>query len=155
MSEVTSNSKMFAWRKHRGSTTPVWEEVEVPATPDDGYLVKLLASGVCHSDDALLRIEKQPPHFKEKFILGHEGCGRIAEVGAANSGKLKVGDLVALLAVPGCGESDCPECSRDLPQLCQKGTHHGIGQDGFYAPYAAVSPRAVVPLPEGKSAKII
>lgn len=49
------------------------------------------------------------------------------------------GDVVALFAVPGCGGADCDECSRDLlPQLCEKGHHAGIGQDGFYAPYAAV-----------------
>lgn len=144
-------SKMFAWRKHKGSIIPVWEEVPVPKTPADGYLVKLLASGVCHSDDALLKIEKRPPHFHEKFILGHEGCGKIVKIGENAGDELKIGDEVALLAVPGCGKDTCPECSRDLAQLCQTGTHHGIGQDGFYAPYAAVSSRAVVPLPEGES----
>ena len=63
--------------------------------------------------------------------------------------KLKLGDLVAIYAVPGCGKSDCSECGRDLAQLCQKGQHHGIGQDGSFADYVAIDQRAAVPLPKG------
>lgn len=61
------------------------------------------------------------------------------------------GDIVALHAVPGCGKPECPECSRDLSQLCESCHHSGIGQDGFYAPYAAVDLRALVLVPEGVS----
>ncbi|KAJ5951067.1 Short-chain dehydrogenase/reductase SDR [Penicillium vulpinum] len=59
------------------------------------------------------------------------------------------GDRIATIAVPGCGLDDCPECSRDLAQLCEQAHHAGIGQDGFYAPYAALDLRAVVHVPEG------
>jgi len=59
------------------------------------------------------------------------------------------GDVVALHAVPGCGEADCTECSRDLSQICEKGHHSGIGQDGFYAAYAVVDIRGLVAVPEG------
>lgn len=59
------------------------------------------------------------------------------------------GDRVALFAVPGCGDADCDECARDLPQLCERGHHAGIGQDGFYAPYAAVDVRALAHVPRG------
>jgi propanol-preferring alcohol dehydrogenase len=51
--------------------------------------------------------------------------------------------------VPGCGEKDCTECSRELQQLCAKGHHSGIGQDGFYAPYAAIDVRGAVKIPKG------
>lgn len=60
------------------------------------------------------------------------------------------GDVVALHAVPGCGESECTECSRDLPQICERGHHSGIGQDGFYAPYATLDIRGAVKVPDGK-----
>ncbi|TEA21385.1 alcohol dehydrogenase [Colletotrichum sidae] len=53
------------------------------------------------------------------------------------------------LNVPGCGLSECAECSRDLPQLCERGHHSGIGQDGFYAPYAAIDIRGLALVPEG------
>lgn len=61
------------------------------------------------------------------------------------------GDVVVLDAVPGCGSNDCPECSRDLPQLCLRCKHAGIGQDGFHAPYAAIDQRGVVRIPEGNA----
>lgn len=54
-----------------------------------------------------------------------------------------------MFAVPGCGSQTCSECSRDLPQLCPNGHHSGIGQDGFYAPYATIDVRGAVPLPSG------
>ncbi|OJJ81310.1 zinc-binding dehydrogenase [Aspergillus glaucus CBS 516.65] len=146
---MTSPSTMHAWRKHKGNPNPVWEELPVPSTPVSGFLVKLLASGVCHSDQPLLDIEDRP-HFNEKYILGHEGCGEIIEIGGqVTDQRFKLGDKVALLAVPGCGLDICTECSRDIPQLCPGSKHHGIGQDGFYAEYVAVDVRAAIPLPDG------
>lgn len=103
-------------------------------------------------------------------VQGHEGCGRIVEIGTNVENKsLKVvsslhlctwssletllldsqGDIVALHAVPGCNESSCPECSRDLSQICEKGHHSGIGQDGFYAPFATIDARGAVLIPSG------
>ncbi|KAJ5261440.1 hypothetical protein N7478_012035 [Penicillium angulare] len=121
----------------------------MPDTPPRGLLIKLLASGVCHSDQPLLDVENRPK-FNEKYILGHEGCGEIIRIGSrVKDVRFKVGDRIALLAVPGCGLDNCSECSRDLPQLCADGVHHGIGQDGFYAQYVAVDIRAAILLPSG------
>lgn len=75
---------------------------------------------------------------------------------------------MATIAVPGCGSDDCPECSRDLAQyivkykfkkrqstdmmirLCERAHHSGIGEDGFYAPYAALTTRAITLVPDSK-----
>ncbi|KAF9889919.1 hypothetical protein FE257_006791 [Aspergillus nanangensis] len=139
---------MNAWRKHKGNPKPILERVPVPETPPTGFLVKLLASGVCHSDQALLDVEDRP-QFDEKYILGHEGCGEILQIGdQVNDPSFKLGDRIALLAVPGCGEATCSECSRDLDQLCPNGKHHGIGQDGFYAEYVAIDVRGAIPVPD-------
>lgn len=55
-----------------------------------------------------------------------------------------------MLAVPGCGASDCPECSHfDVPQVCPRGHHSGIGQDGYFAPYATIDVRGAVLVPKG------
>lgn len=58
-----------------------------------------------------------------------------------------------MLAVPGCGggKDECSECSRGTPQLCMRGHHSGIGQDGFYAPYATIDVRGAVHVPKGLS----
>lgn len=111
----------------------------------------MIASGVCRSDHNLLTNENQPAWFQQEFTLGHEGCGKVIALGdqvPSNSG-LAVGDVIALLAVPGCGANDCEECSRDLPQLCQVAHHSGIGEDGFYAPYAVIDVRGAVKVPQG------
>lgn len=60
------------------------------------------------------------------------------------------GDVVALHAVPGCRSEDCPECDGDLSQICERGHHSGIGQDGFYAPYATIDIKGAIPVPPGK-----
>ncbi|OQE30796.1 hypothetical protein PENFLA_c002G05075 [Penicillium flavigenum] len=101
-------------------------------------------------DYSLLTNEKQRPWFQEKYILGHEGCGEIVQIDdQVKDAGFNVGDQIATIAVPGCGSEDCAECSRDLAQLCENGHHAGIGQDGFYAPYAALDLRAVVHVPDG------
>ncbi|KAJ5182377.1 hypothetical protein N7449_010952 [Penicillium cf. viridicatum] len=85
------------------------------------------------------------PGFK-----GHEGCGEIVQIDdQVKDAGFGVVDRVATIAVPGCGSENCAECSRDLAQLCEQAHHSGIGQDGFYAPYAALDLRAIVHVPEG------
>lgn len=56
-----------------------------------------------------------------------------------------------MFAVPGCGLEDCDDCAQGLSQLCEQGHHSGIGEDGFYAPYAAVHVRALAQVPHGVS----
>jgi propanol-preferring alcohol dehydrogenase len=111
---------------------------------------------VCRSDHNLLTNEDQPSWFQETFTLGHEGCGRIVELGSdvPSSTGFKVGDVIALLAVPGCGSPDCEECSADLAQLCTKAHRSGIGQDGFYAPYCVIDIRGAVLVPQGVSPSV-
>lgn len=59
--------------------------------------------------------------------------------------------MVSILAVAGCGQSSCAECSNDVAQICETGEHYGIGQDGSFAPYIAIKARAAVRLPKGVS----
>jgi propanol-preferring alcohol dehydrogenase len=54
-----------------------------------------------------------------------------------------------MLAVPGCGKDECEQCNQDVPQICPTGHHSGIGQDGFYAPYATIDVRGAVLVPKG------
>ncbi|KAF2095314.1 N-benzyl-3-pyrrolidinol dehydrogenase [Rhizodiscina lignyota] len=141
---------MYAWRKHNGNTKPLWDEVPVPSVPPNGYLVKVLAAGVCHSDFLLLAMEKHSPGFQDVYTLGHEGCGEVVGVGnQVNGERLKIGTKVAVYAVPGCGSIDCPQCSRGFDQLCMQGETYGLGNDGSFTSYIAAHARAVVPLPEG------
>ncbi|MGZ8688257.1 MAG: zinc-binding dehydrogenase, partial [Gaiellaceae bacterium] len=83
------------------------------APPGPGeVLVRLGASGVCHSDYNAIdgTAETRCP-----AVLGHEGAGVVEAVGDGVS-RVVVGDHVALSWAPWCGE--CAECMRDLPWLC-------------------------------------
>ncbi|KAF2092697.1 GroES-like protein [Rhizodiscina lignyota] len=144
-------STMHAWQKVFGSSEPVRNQVPVPAAPPDGLLVKIHAAGVCHSDVALLKQENRAPAFKgNAYTLGHEGCGEVVEIGSSvPADAFKVGDMVAILSVAGCGASSCGECSRDLAQICRAGEKYGITHDGAYAPYIAIKTRAATKLPDG------
>jgi Zn-dependent alcohol dehydrogenase len=75
-------------------------------------LVRLRATGVCHSDWNAVdgTAETRCP-----AVLGHEGAGVVEAVGEGVT-RVSVGDHVALSWAPACGE--CDECRRDLPQLC-------------------------------------
>ncbi|OQV01156.1 Alcohol dehydrogenase GroES-like domain-containing protein isoform 2 [Cladophialophora immunda] len=93
----------------------------------------------------------RPPHYLDKYTLGHEGCGEVVSVGPKVT-KFQPGEMVSILSVPGCGTATCRECSGGVPQICSTGEHYGIGNDGSFAPYVAIRERAAVKLPPGVSA---
>jgi Zn-dependent alcohol dehydrogenase len=83
------------------------------APPGPGeVLVRLHASGVCHSDQNAIdgTSETRCP-----AVLGHEGAGVVEAIGPGVT-RVSVGDHVALSWSPSCGQ--CAECLRELPQLC-------------------------------------
>jgi S-(hydroxymethyl)glutathione dehydrogenase / alcohol dehydrogenase len=83
------------------------------APPGPGeVLVRLHASGVCHSDQNAIdgTAETRCP-----AVLGHEGAGVVEAVGPGVE-RVTPGDHVALSWAPSCGV--CEECLRGLPQLC-------------------------------------
>ena len=88
------------------------QELDLAPPHANEVLVRLHASGVCHSDYNAIdgTAETRCP-----AVLGHEGAGVIESVGPGVT-RVAVGDHVALSWAPSCGE--CGECLRDLPQLC-------------------------------------
>lgn len=107
----------------RAARGPVFERTgQVLADEDlllDGprageVLVRLLASGVCHSDLHTLDGEWDAD---EPLVLGHEGCGIIEAVGGDVLGPA-VGDLVVLSWLAPCHV--CRECQAGRPWLCSR-----------------------------------
>ncbi|HEU5476086.1 MAG TPA: Zn-dependent alcohol dehydrogenase [Actinophytocola sp.] len=74
--------------------------------------IRVRATGVCHSD--LSAMDGTLPALAPG-IIGHEGAGVVAEVGAAVE-HLAPGDHVIVTFVPPCGA--CPNCLRGQPHLC-------------------------------------
>ena len=90
----------------------VVSELELAPPGPEEVLVRLHASGVCHSDWNAVDGTAENPC---PCVLGHEGAGVVEAVGADVS-RVAVGDHVALSWAPSCGA--CAECARGLPQLC-------------------------------------
>lgn len=76
-------------------------------------LVKLAASGVCHSDYHLISGATKHPL---PVVLGHEGAGIVEAVGTGVT-RVKVGDYIVLNWAPACGT--CFYCLHDKPNLCE------------------------------------
>jgi len=90
----------------------VVEELELAEPAPAEVLVRLRASGVCHSD---LNAVDGTAETRCPAVLGHEGAGVVEAVGPGVT-RVRPGDHVALSWAPSCGE--CAECLRELPQLC-------------------------------------
>ena len=94
------------------------EEVELqPLAPGD-VLIRLHASGLCHTD--LEVIEGALP-YPLPIVLGHEGAGVVERVGSSVT-QVKPGDHVVCSWNPHCGH--CFYCERDQPILCEPFTRH-------------------------------
>jgi len=92
---------------------------------EDEVTVKVVASGVCHSDLSVLQAKLPIP---PPCILGHEGAGIVEEVGKAVT-HLKPGDHVVMAWVQPCGR--CHFCVHAKPHLCEAGVRQAMAGDDF------------------------
>src|SRR5439155_3655063 len=83
-----------------------------PPGPRD-VVVRVAASGVCHSDLSIVHgyVPLPPP-----CVLGHEGAGTVESVGA-DVRKVQPGDRVIASFVPACGQ--CWYCMHEKTNLCE------------------------------------
>lgn len=92
------------------------EEVEVEGPREGEVLLKVHASGVCHTD--AFSLSGEDPEAAFPAILGHEGGCEVVECGSGVK-DLKVGDHVIPLYIPECQEPTCGYCSSNRSNLCQ------------------------------------
>jgi S-(hydroxymethyl)glutathione dehydrogenase/alcohol dehydrogenase len=91
------------------------EQVDVAGPKAGEVLVRIVATGVCHTD--AFTLSGADPEGMFPVILGHEGGGIVEEIGEGVT-SLKVGDHVIPLYTPECGE--CKFCRSGKTNLCQK-----------------------------------
>ena len=91
------------------------EEIDVAAPKQGEVLVRIVATGVCHTDAFTLSGEDPEGIFPA--VLGHEGGGIVEEVGPGVT-SVRVGDHVIPLYTPECRE--CSFCLSGKTNLCQK-----------------------------------
>nr|WP_040645003.1 S-(hydroxymethyl)glutathione dehydrogenase/class III alcohol dehydrogenase [Pseudoalteromonas rubra] len=112
MAEFIKSRAAIAW----GPGQPLSiEEVDVMMPKAGEVLVKIVATGVCHTD--AFTLSGEDPEGVFPAILGHEGGGIVEAVGEGVT-SVAVGDHVIPLYTPECGE--CKFCTSGKTNLCQK-----------------------------------
>jgi alcohol dehydrogenase, propanol-preferring len=120
------------------------EELPVPTPGPGEVLVKIMATGVCHTDlhaaDGDWAVKPTPP-----FVPGHEGAGIVAALGAGVT-NLKEGDAVGIAWLhDACGS--CEHCITGWETLCESQHNSGYGVNGSFAEYALGAAAYVARLP--------
>ena len=87
------------------------ELLKLGALHDDEVLVKLVATGICHTD---LTCRNGFMPMPRPIVLGHEGAGIVERVGKAVK-SVQIGDKVVMSFLP-CGQ--CANCVKGIPAYC-------------------------------------
>jgi propanol-preferring alcohol dehydrogenase len=120
------------------------EEVPIPDVAPGQVLVKVVASGVCHTDLHAASGD-WPVKPALPFIPGHEGVGYVAALGAGVKG-IKEGDRVGVPWLhTACGH--CEHCITGWETLCDEQQMTGYTVNGGYAEYVLADPGYVGRLP--------
>ena len=122
------------------------EDMPLPEPGRDQALVRLIASGVCHTDLHAAHgdwpVKPEPP-----FVPGHEGVGEVVAVGEGVT-RVSVGDLVGNAWLwSACGE--CEHCQEGWETLCENQVNGGYSMNGSFGQYMLVDARYCPLIPEG------
>lgn len=138
------SQKMKAAVVHEFGRPLAIEEVDIPEVPPGQVLVKVVASGVCHTDLHAASGD-WPVKPTLPFIPGHEGVGYVARVGAGVK-FIKEGDRVGVPWLhTTCGH--CEHCMGGWETLCDHQQMTGYTVNGGYAEYVLADPGYVGHLP--------
>jgi propanol-preferring alcohol dehydrogenase len=124
------------------------EERPKPEPGPGEVVVKMEASGICHTDIHAAHGDWPiKPHLP--LVPGHEGVGIVESVGPGVT-TVKEGDRVA---IPWLGSacSICTYCASGFETLCEQQQNTGYSIDGCYAEYAKANARYVGKVPDGVS----
>ena len=122
------------------------DEVPVPAVGPGQALIKIEASGVCHTDLHAISGD-WPVKPKPPFIPGHEGVGQVAAVGDGVTA-VKEGDRVGVPWLhAACGH--CKHCVGGWETLCGEQQNTGYSVNGGFADYVLADANYVGHLPQG------
>jgi S-(hydroxymethyl)glutathione dehydrogenase/alcohol dehydrogenase len=103
------------------------EQVQIDEPRAGEVLVRLKATGLCHTDWTVISGERP---FPLPVVLGHEGAGIVEAVGAGVT-SVRPGDHVVCSWTPNCGH--CFYCDEHLPFWCEElaqAAPHGVLMDG-------------------------
>lgn len=140
------SNKMKAAVLHEFNQPLQIEEVDIPTPGAGEIVVKMQASGVCHTDLHAIEgdwpVKPSPP-----FIPGHEGVGLITAVGEGVT-HVKEGDRVGVpWLYSACGH--CTHCLGGWETLCERQQNAGYSVNGSFSEYVLANANYVGIIPEG------
>ncbi len=91
----------------------VMEDLPVPDIGPQDVLVRVTASGICHTD---LNVINGLSPLPLPIVPGHEGCGVVEEIGSEVR-RVRVGDRVLASVTPACG--NCWWCLNGMSNHCE------------------------------------
>ena len=123
-------------------------DIPEPAPGPGEIKIEVKAAAICGSDlhifHDLIAIPQNPP-----FVLGHEFCGVIAEVGEGVIGWEKGDRVTSQTAVSFCGK--CVNCNTGRYNICDDRKTLGFWYNGAFAKYTIVPDARVHKLPDNVS----
>ena len=138
-----------------GQTVRVRDGLEVRDPGAGEVAVRIVNSGVCHSDISV--IDGTIP-FETPVVLGHEGAGVVERIGPGVQ-HLSPGDHVVLSTLGNCGT--CPHCDRGRPTMCRSTfghrptpftlegkPHYAFANVSSFAEVTVVKATQAVPIPK-------
>ena len=131
---------------HDFSGPPRIEELPKPVAGPGEIVVRIEASGLCHTDIHAAHGD-WPVKPKLPFIPGHEGVGIVESLGTGVT-EVGLGDRVAIPWLGwACGT--CDYCVSGWETLCESQLNTGYSVDGGFAEYTKAFARHVVRIPDG------
>ena len=114
-------------------------QIEISEPTGTQVLVKVVSTGVCHSDlhlweggydtgDGFMKVTDRGVKFP--VTPGHEVVGKVEKIGESVK-DVRIGDTVLVYPWIGCGQ--CPTCEKGDTNLCETPKSLGVFQDGGYA----------------------
>ncbi|MFJ5486338.1 zinc-dependent alcohol dehydrogenase [Hansschlegelia beijingensis] len=121
------------------------EQLPVPEPAPEQVLVRIEATGVCHTDLHAVNGD-WPVKPALPFIPGHEGVGVVVGVGRSVK-RVREGDRVGIPWLhTACGY--CPYCRTGWETLCGQQQNTGYSVNGSFAEYALADPNYVGRIPD-------
>lgn len=120
------------------------EDVQIPEPGEGQLLVRVLTSGICHTDLHIAEGDIHPPALP--IIPGHQAVGKIEALGEKVQGWM-VGDRVGVpWLYRACGH--CSHCNRGEENLCAEAEFTGFHHDGAYSEYLLANANFTLSIPD-------
>ena len=129
------------------------ESVTLEGPQHGEVMVEPMFVGICGSDNSASTGKPNFTWVERPRTIGHEASGRIVGFGPDTEGinGLRLGDVICIIPMRGCGDLRCRGCGRGRPNYCRKKKIFGFHRDGAMAQRMIVNVGRCMLLADGLS----